>query len=195
MKNVIQSVLFAAALLALANPVLADTVSISGTIDGSEPTFDQPISSATIFTSYDTYEFTVDADGMYSFLSFYAGDPALDANLDGTLFLYAAFDPLNPAGSLASNDDYNAGELASLAAYDSACAGQNCSGFEAALTAGVTYVLVQSTFTDSPSDFGQPTGSYDITISGPGAISAIPVPAAMWLMLSALAGFGALRRR
>lgn len=196
MNKAIQTMLLAAGALALSGHAYADTVSLSGDIDGTEPTFDQPISTASILTHYDTYEFTVDADGMYSFLSFYAGDTSVDANMDGTLFVYAPFDPNAPsAGIVGSDDDYLTGDVAALAGLDGDCSGSNCSGFEVALSAGVTYVLVQSTFTDTPTSFGQPTGPYDITITGPGGINIVPIPGAVWLMASALAGFGALRRR
>jgi hypothetical protein len=195
MNKLSSYLLLAAGLTGLATPALADTVSLSGNIDGSEPTFDQPLSASATLTGYDTYDISVTADGVYSFLSFYAGDTSADANMDGVLLLYQVFDPLSPGGFLASDDDYTAGDVAALGAYDAACIGSNCSGFDVALTAGVTYVVVQTTFTDVPNSFGQPTGSYDMTITGPGTINAVPVPGAVWLMLSALAGFGALRRR
>ena len=199
MKKGMHFTLLATGLLALTAPAMADTVVLTGSIDGSEPTFDQPISMASALTSYDTIEFTVDTDGMYSFLSFYAGSVATAANLDGALFLYAgSFDPIDPLASLvAGSDDLLAGEIASLSGLDGACEGPNCSGFEANLTAGTSYVIVQSTFTDTATSFGQPTGPYEMTITGPGAINAgqVPLPGAVWLMLSAMAGFGALRRR
>jgi len=194
----IKSILLAAGLLALSAPTLADTVSLTADIDGSEPTFDQPLSPDTTLTGYDIYTLSVDTTGMYSFLSFYAGDTTVDENLDGTLFVYAgAFDPLSPGNYLAGDDDYLAGDVAALSAFDGDCSGSNCSGFEAMLTAGTSYVIVQSTFTDVPNSFGQPTGPYDMTITGPGAISVgqVPLPAAVWLMMSGLLGLGALRRR
>ena len=184
-------------LFAMATPAIAGSVSISGSIDGTEPTFDNPDTVATTLTAYDTYEFTVGSDGMYSFLSSYPGDASLDENMDGFLLLYTgAFDPVSGT-STAFDDDYSAGDVAALAGFDAACVGQNCSGFEIALTAGTTYVLVQTTFTDVANSFGQPTGAYDLTITGPGDINVgvIPIPAAVWLMASGLLGLAGLRRR
>ncbi|MFK8017635.1 MAG: VPLPA-CTERM sorting domain-containing protein [Gammaproteobacteria bacterium] len=196
MTNFLKGTLATAGLFAFALPAMADTVTISDTLDGSEPTFDHPVSGATTLTSYDTISFTVDADGMYDFLSFYPGDTDADENMDGVLLIYDGFDPLDPStGLLASDDDYSAGDVAGLGAFDGACVGSNCSGFSAMLTAGTTYTLVQTSFTDVANTFGQPTGSYDLTLTGAGNITVVPVPAAVWLMMSGLAGLGFMRRK
>ena len=193
MNKLFKGTLATAGLFALSMPVMADTVMISGTIDGSEPTFDNPLSGATTLTSYDTVEFTVTADGMYDFLSFYAGDVDADENMDGYLLLYAGSGIGGSA--IVGDDDYTAGDIGGLAAFDGACVGSNCSGFSATLTAGTTYTLVQTSFTDVANSFGQPTGSYDITATGSGDIRVVPVPAAVWLMMSGLAGLGFMRRK
>lgn len=198
MTTAFKTALCAAGLFALSGTAMADTVQFSGSIDGSEPTFDNPATGATTITGYDVTEFSVDADGSYDFLSFYAGDAAADENMDGYLVLYeGSFDPLGTT-FFANDDDYTAGEIAGLAAFDGACVGQNCSGFSADLMAGTSYFLVQTSFTDAATSFGQPTGPYDSTITGPGTITvagAVPVPAAVWLFMSGILGLGAMRRR
>ena len=119
MKHPMKATLLAAGLLSLCAPAFADTVMISGSIDGSEPTFNNPDTSSTALTGYDTYEFVVNADGRYDIHSFYAGDVASDANLDGFILLYeGSFDPLNPGASLAFDDDSGAGDIPSLGAFD-----------------------------------------------------------------------------
>jgi hypothetical protein len=189
MNKALTATLASAALFAFSAPAMAGTVMISGEIDGSEMTFDNPDTGAATLTPFDTFEITVSETGMYDFLSFYAGDPNADENLDGFLSIYETF----PGTSLAFDDDYSAGGIPGLP--DADCVGSNCSAFSVMLTAGVTYTLVQTSFTDVANSFGQPTGAYDITITGAGDITVVPLPAAAWLMFSGLAGLGFLRRK
>ncbi|MEM1189467.1 MAG: PEP-CTERM sorting domain-containing protein [Pseudomonadota bacterium] len=186
------------------NAATAGLLMLSGVLDGTEPTFDNPDTGGTTQTSFDTFDFSVDTTGDYDFLSFYPGDTSIDANLDGFLLLFTAvFDPLSPGASVAFDDDYSAGGIPGLGAFDSACVGSNCSAFSAALTASTSYTLVQTSFTDVPNSFGQPTGPYDITISGPGDIflagteppTGMPAPATLLLVAGGLLGVTTLRKR
>ena len=195
MKKAFAKSLAASALLALSAPALAGTAMVSGELDGSEPTFDNPGTAATTLTGYDVFEFEVTADGMYDFLGFYPGDTAVDENLDGYLLVYEGGGFAGTGAPLAFDDAYTAGGLPGLGGFAAAGAGSNCSGFSAMLTAGTTYSLVLTSFTDVPNSFGQPTGSYDLTITGPGDIAIVPIPAALWLMFSGIAGLGFLRRK
>ncbi len=198
MNNKFKAALMLAGVMGLSAPAFAGTLTFSDTLDGTEPTWDNPDTGATTLTGYDTFEFTVDTSGTYSILSFYPGDTSVDENLDGFLSLFASpFDGGAPGASLAFDDDYSAGGIAGLAAFDGACDGSNCSAFEATLTAGTTYTLVQTSFTDVANSFGQPLGDYTTTITGPGEItgSPIPVPAAIWFMLSGLVGLFGMKRR
>jgi len=178
-------------ILALAGLAQADTVTNSGVIDGSDPTFDNPDTVATTLTNFDTIEFTVDADGAYAVLGFYPGDVATDMNMDGYLLLE------DGGMFVASDDDYTVGGITELGSFDAACVGQNCSGFVAALTAGTTYTLTQTTFTDTANAFGLPSGPYDQTLTGPGTITIVPEPTSNVLSFSVLFGLAsmALRRR
>lgn len=195
MKKAFTKSLAASALFALSIPALAGTAMVSGELDGSEPTFDNPLTGASTLTSFDVFEFTVSETGMYDFLGFYAGDPAVDENLDGYLLIFEGGGPLDGGTLVGGDDDYSAGGIAGLSDFDADCVGSNCSGLTADLSIDTTYYLVLTSFTDAPSSFGQPTGPYDLTVTGPGDISIVPVPAALWLMFSGLAGLGFMRRK
>ena len=167
----------------------AGTASYAGDLSSdADGTFQNPLSSACAICAYDVQEFTVDTDGLYIIDAFYPGDASLDLNMDGYLILYeGGFDPMDAStGIIASDDDGPAGSTTSQI-------------LDVALTAGTTYFLVTTAFDDVPTSFGQPTGPFENTISGPGEIdlvtAPVPVPAAVWLLGSALIGLGAARRK
>ena len=167
----------------------AGTASYAGDLSTDpDGTFQNPLSSTCAVCAYDVQEFTVDTDGLYTIDAFYPGDSSLDLNMDGYLILYeGGFDPMDASsGIIGSDDDGPAGSTTSQI-------------LDIALTAGTTYFLVTTAFDDIPTSFGQPTGPFENTISGPGEItlvgSPVPVPAAVWLLGSALLGLGAARRK
>jgi hypothetical protein len=161
----------------------------SGELDTSSPTFLNPDTGLPDPAFFQTFEFNVPETGEYHILSFYDGDPATGEYLDGFLALYEAF----PGSSIVFNDNYSAGGIAALSEFDDACFGQNCSAFSVFLTAGFTYQLLQTSFTGSPHLQGFPTGSYETTIVGPGQLVTLPLPAALWLFGSGLAGLACFR--
>lgn len=179
----------------IAGAASADTVTFNGVLEDGDGIFDSPHGSSTPTEFlFDAVEFSVDADGEYGFYSFYPGNVDADENMDGLLILYTgSFDPANPDNSTSFDDDYTAGDVAILAGFDGDAVGQNASGFAANLVAGETYFLVQTTFSDSPTSFGQPNGPYESVITGPGNISIIPAPAAFALL--GLGGLAVSRRR
>lgn len=164
------------------------SASYSGVLDGSSPTFQNPLSGTCASCAYDVQAFTVDTDGLYTIDAFYPGDTGLDENLDGYLILYAdGFDPMDAATGIIGSDDDGPG-------------GSNTSQIlDIALTAGTTYFLVTTSFDDAPTSFGQNLGPFENTIAGAGNVTLvgapIPVPAAVWLLGSALIGLGATRRK
>ena len=162
----------------------ASAVTVSGSLDPSDPTWDGCGSFSATGCNYDVVQFSVSVDGAYDFDAFYDGDTSLDLNLDGILEIYeGSFDPLSPGlGSIAFDDDGPGGSNTSQI-------------LGLGLTAGTTYFAVISSFSDIPTSFGQPNGPWELTIEGPGDVSVIPIPAAGWLMISALAGLGLWRRR
>ncbi len=172
-------------LLSLCGLAQADTVTNSGVIEDTDPAFNFAANSQAGDTFYDAVSFTVDADGTYAFLGVYPGDTAADENMDGYLILS---DDGFSSGNVGTDDDYSAGGIAALAAFDGACVGSNCSAFEAALTAGTTYTMTQTSFTNVANSFGQPTGPYDQTWTGPGNFSIVPAPSADLLGLVGFAG-------
>jgi hypothetical protein len=169
----------------LATPALAGDISVNGDttggplwnrpLGGNPPT--PPLSAVGTAVPYEVWEFSVTADGVYDFLS------VADGGWDNYLFLYTgSFDPTDQfANVLIGNDDFPT---------------IGVSGFAYALTAGTTYLTVNTGFAND--DFG----AYTMRITGPGDIvpggggGVIPEPAT-WAMM--ILGFGAvglsMRRR
>ncbi len=179
----LKKLLAVTAMLALSNFALAATT-VSGSLDASDPTWDGCGTSAAVGCNYDTVVFTVDTSGAYNFDAFYPGDVDLDLNLDGILEIYeGGFDPLSPGlGAIGFDDDGPGGSNTSQI-------------LGLGLTAGTTYYAVISSFTNEPTSFGQPNGAWELTIDGPGTATVVPVPAALWLLGSAILGMGVFRRR
>lgn len=176
----------------VAGAAMADTVMFSGALEDGDTTWLGAGNDTLTF--YDVIEITVDADGEYGFYSFYPGDVGLDENMDGYIRLYeSSFDPSDPDANVAEDDDYTDGDVALLDPFDDGAVGQNASGLSFSLTAGTSYFLAQTSFSDVPTSFGQPTGAYESVITGPGAITIVPAPAA--LAAFGLAGLAAGRRR
>ncbi|MFK7960689.1 MAG: hypothetical protein AB8G96_09185 [Phycisphaerales bacterium] len=177
----------------IAAAATADVVTFGGVLADGDATWTGTGNGTENF--FEVMEFTVDADGEYGFYSFYPGDASLDENMDGFIRIFeGSFDPTgDPALNIASDDDYSDGDIAILDPFDDDAVGANASGTTAVLTAGTTYFMVQTTFTDVPTSFGQPTGAYESTIVGDGTITLIPAPAA--IAFFGLAGLAGMRRR
>jgi len=162
------AIAISALFIGLVQPAQADIVTWTGDTTGG-PSFDRPfvdfsdLSPNGAGAIYDTIEISVTEDGEYSFTMHGVG-------FDTFLLLYeTAFNPADPlVNGVAANDD-----LASL----------RTSGFAADLVAGTEYFVVVTGFSSVDA------GAYSLTISGEGAISAVPEPST-WLMLAI--GLGAL---
>lgn len=168
----------------LSSAAIAGDITINGdttggptwqrTLSGSPPGLLSGVGNA---VAYEVFEFTVTADGTYDFLS-----TATTPGYDNFLHLYVgAFDPTNQfSGVLIANDDFPSIGL---------------SGFSFALTAGLTYLTVNSGFAND--DFG----TYTMRISGPGDIlpggggGVIPEPATWGMMIAGFGLIGAAARR
>ncbi|MCA0239181.1 MAG: proprotein convertase P-domain-containing protein, partial [Bacteroidetes bacterium] len=126
--------------------------SFTGTLDASDPTFNRPLSGAPCGLSgvgtnvfYETFTFTVETAGSYSF--------AESTPTDGFGALYAgSFDPSNPCANFVNSNDDGNGNLDFL--------------ITSTLAPG-TYVLVVTTFSNAA------TGAYTVTVS-PSVLSGPP---------------------
>ncbi len=171
----------------LALTATAGAATTSGSLDLSDPTWGGCGSTVPLSCNYDVVEFTVDTTGLYTIDTFYPGDVPADENLDGYIRVFeSAFDPANDGIDQIAFDDDGPG-------------GQNTSQIlDLTLTAGTSYFLVVTSFTDVPTIFGQPNGAWEADANGVGEVTfaaPIPVPAAVWLMMSGLIGLIAMRRR
>ncbi|MBC7882126.1 MAG: PEP-CTERM sorting domain-containing protein [Anaerolineae bacterium] len=171
--------------LAPALPSMAVTFNFSGTTAGTGVTWNRPVASPTtgaitgLSTSatavrYQTLAFRVDTSGSYTFQS----TSISPAFWDNYSFLYqTSFIATSPLTNvLIGNDDNTSIGL---------------SGFTFSLTAGTQYFFVETGFSNTSS------GTYSLTIDGPGTVTAVPEPSEV-LGLLAFAGLGGaafLKRR
>ena len=167
--------------VALATPALSAQVFTGTTVGG--PTFNRPVagspptslSGVGTSVSYAFLNFTVSVTGNYNFLS----EAIAPINWDNYLFLYQnSFDASAPlSNGLIGNDDY-------------ATIGR--SGFDFALNAGTTYVLVTTGFGNTDQ------GIYRNTIRGQGVAtptSTVPEPSTNALMAAGLIGVAVVTKR
>jgi hypothetical protein len=166
--------LIALAAFACVSAANASITTITGDTTGS-PTFNRALedfsglSAVGTDVAYDTYSFSVDTSGDYTFLTTGA--------FDTFVFLYS---PTFSAASALTNG---------VIANDDLLPGFTTSGFAATLTAGTSYVYVTTGFGET--DFGE----YSTTIGGPGLVTAVPEPEAFTLMALGLGALGWARRR
>lgn len=170
---------------ALAVPAAHAGTFVDGTGDTTgSPTFNRPVVSLTELSAagtdvpFDSFAFSVDAAGAYTFRSF--ARPVLRPAWDNFLVLYqGAFDPADAlAGAVAANDDLD-GVLGR-------------SGFDVTLATNTVYVLVTTGFENFDA------GEYITVIRGPGDVtSPVPEPETLALLLAGLGvvGWSAQRRR
>jgi hypothetical protein len=177
--------------LGTAAPSMAASVQYSGTTVG-QSTWNRPIdnganpptslSGVGTNVSYSVQEFSVDASGLYNFLS----DTVSPTNWDNYLFLYQnSFNPTTPlTNAVIGNDDFN---FIGRSAFN-----------DVSLTAGRSYFLVTTGYNNDSA------GSFTNTVSGSGNITLAssspasqPVPEPLTILGSLAAGsFGvALRRK
>jgi hypothetical protein len=166
----------AAALCALGAVLPAHAViyTYTGSTAGG-PTFNRPVedgsglSAVGTAVSYSSFEFTVSLSGEYTFLTTAPG-------YDPFVLLYSpSFSPAAALGNfVAGNDDL---------------LGFTTSGVSASLSAGMSYVFVNTGFGNT--DFG----SFSTTIGGPGAVTPVPEPEVAAMLAVGLLMVSLARRR
>jgi len=174
------------AALATATLALALPASAAYYIDDTtgSPTYDRALVDFTGLSAigddvaYDVFSFSVSEAGLYTVRSFAEGVVTGDP-WDQMVFLYAdSFDPSAPlVNGVIASDDYN-GNI-------------GVSGFDIALSTGVAYFLVTTSF------YPEETGRYLNVLRGPGDIlPAIPEPDTYALLAMGLFAVAfAVRRR
>lgn len=181
------STLLAGLLFCVALPGFAQsTAFLDGALTEDSLTFNNPGGQGAGNQHYCVQAFTVDAAGAYTFEMSSpntTGTPS-DA-LDTFLRLHqTTFDPSNPVGAIASNDDFN-GTLTVLPGPYVGIITSTATGFQGDqpssrlagvnLTAGTQYFLVHTTWPSSGNTqggtAGQPVGQFYTGIAGPGAIT------------------------
>ncbi|MCA9885599.1 MAG: hypothetical protein KC615_12830 [Anaerolineae bacterium] len=140
------------ALLALIVPsVLAGSYTWVDTLDGSDPTYNRTFGDCSLLSGtgtnvyYETLNFSVDTTGVYDLhITSFSGS-------DTTMTLYAgSFSPASATANCVEYDDDGGSGLLSR--------------ITRTLDAGVNYVLVASTFSNSD------TGTFTLEMTGPGDI-------------------------
>lgn len=177
--------------LVVAGAAFADSVTYTGNTETSaDGSWMRPDADFTMIDTgtvlYSVQSFNVTADGLYDITSIQGLD-SNGAQFDGFIFLYASsFDPVDQLSNGVAGDDDGAGGTGTSDLLD------------VNLSAGTTYFLVTSAFDPGSTAFGSGSGPFSNTIEGPGDVlldgAPVPLPAALWLMLSAVAGLRLIRR-
>lgn len=183
--------------VALASAIFASTaafaapVNFSGALTASDPVFNRPfttvsLSGAGTAVHYDTYAFSVSANGAYSI-------EAISFNASGGL----ASDTFL---SLYSNQFSASAPLTNLVQVDDDSGVGNLSLLNSNLLAGIQYFLVFSSYANGVTGaytgvFNTVTGGGQVTLGNVSAPGVVPEPATLALLALAFAGLTVVRRR